>query len=53
MKSFNINGENNLTAFASGKEAEAAGGAAFRSEAELHLCALMASTATLAFRLGG
>ena len=36
MKSFNIDAENNLTAFAISKEAEAAGGDTFRSEAELH-----------------
>ena len=36
MKSFNIDTENNITAFATAKEAEAAGGQAFRSEAELH-----------------
>ena len=36
MKSFNIDAENNITAFALSKEAEAAGGDTFRSEAELH-----------------
>ena len=36
MKSFNIDVENNITAFALSKEAEAAGGDTFRSEAELH-----------------
>ena len=35
MKSFNIDAENNITAFAISKEAEAAGDT-FRSEAELH-----------------
>jgi hypothetical protein len=35
MKSFNIDTENNITAFATAKEAEAAGGQAFRSEAAL------------------
>lgn len=36
MKSFNIDTENNITAFATGKEAKAAGGQAFRSEAALY-----------------
>ena len=36
MKSFNIDAENNITAFATGIEAEAASGEAFRSEAELY-----------------
>ena len=36
MKSFRIDRENNITAFAKRKDAEAAGGDTFRSEAELH-----------------
>jgi hypothetical protein len=36
MKSFRIDRENNITAFAKRKDAAAAGGDTFRSEAELH-----------------
>src|SRR5690349_21480534 len=36
MKSFNIDRENNITAFAKRKDAEAANGDAFGTEAELH-----------------
>jgi hypothetical protein len=36
MKSFSIDRENNITAFAKRKDAEAANGDTFRSEAELH-----------------
>ena len=36
MKSFNIDAENNITAFAKSKDAEAASGDAFRSQAELN-----------------
>ena len=36
MKLFNIDADNNITAFAKSKDAEAANGDTFRSEAELH-----------------
>ena len=36
MKSFTINAENNITAFAKSKDAKAANGDTFRNEAELH-----------------
>ena len=36
MTTFKIDADNNITAFAKSKDAKAAGGDSFRSEAELH-----------------